>query len=81
MILANLQAIAVDLLVVSQVAVSLLLIPVVILQRPRSAGLGTLSGGALKAVIGCRASGVLRTATGWTGVAFLVNSLLLAVLI
>jgi preprotein translocase subunit SecG len=70
------QTVLVDLLVV----VSLLLVLMVLLQRPRSDGLGTLSGGALEATLGPNAAGVLRGATAWMGVAFLINSLLLTAL-
>jgi preprotein translocase subunit SecG len=70
------QIVLVDLLVV----VSLLLVLMVLLQRPRSDGLGTLSGGALEATLGPNAAGVLRGATAWMGVAFLINSLLLTAL-
>lgn len=78
------QTVLVDLLVVAQVVaqvvVSLLLVLMVLLQRSRSDGLGTLSGGALEATLGPNAAGVLRGATGWMGVAFLINSLLLTAL-
>ena len=74
------QTVLVDLLVVAQVVVSLLLVLMVLLQRPRSDGLGTLSGGALEATLGPNAAGVLRGATAWMGVAFLINSLLLTAL-
>ena len=70
------QTVLVDL----QVVVSLLLVLMVLLQRPRSDGLGTLSGGALEATLGPNAAGVLRGATAWMGVAFLINSLLLTAL-
>jgi protein translocase SecG subunit len=70
------QTVLVDPLVV----VSLLLVLMVLLQRPRSDGLGTLSGGALEATLGPNAAGVLRGATAWMGVAFLINSLLLTAL-
>ena len=58
----------------------LLLVLMVLLQRSRSDGLGTLSGGALEATLGPNAAGVLRGATAWMGVAFLINSLLLTAL-
>lgn len=80
MIMASGQAIVVDLLLGAQIGLSLLLIVAVMLQRPRNEGLGTLSGGALESVVGADATGVLRGATAWMGVAFLINSLLLAVL-
>jgi protein translocase SecG subunit len=70
------QTVLVDPLVV----VSLLLVLMVLVQRPRSDGLGTLSGGALEATLGPNAAGVLRGATAWMGVAFLINSLLLTAL-
>ena len=71
----------VDLLVVAQVGISLALILAILIQRPRSEGLGTLTGGALEDVVGAQASHVLRRFTGWLGGAFLANSLVLAVLI
>ena len=70
-----------DLLIAAQVGISLLLVAVILVQRPRSEGLGTLTAGALEHAVGPQASQVLRRATGWLGGLFLANSLVLAVLI
>ena len=40
----------------------------------------SLSGGSVEATLGPNAAGVLRGATTWAGVAFLINSLLLTAL-
>jgi preprotein translocase subunit SecG len=70
----------IDLLLAVYVAVSLLLVLVVLMQRPRSEGLGTaFASGMVEQYIG-PATNVLVRFTTWMGSAFFILSILLAIL-
>ena len=70
----------IDLLLIVYVLVSLLLVLVVLMQRPRSEGLGTaFASGMVEQYIG-PATNVLVRFTTWMGGAFFILSILLAIL-
>ena len=82
MILAGALDISISLLLVAHVVVSLLLILVVLMQRPKQEGLGAAFGaGMTDQMFGAQTTNVLQKGTAYFGTAFLVLSLVLAILI
>jgi preprotein translocase subunit SecG len=82
MILAELLNISINLLLVLHVVVSLLLILVVLMQRPKQEGLGAaFGGGVADQVWGAQTTNVLQKGTVYLGVLFMLLSLVLAILI
>lgn len=82
MILAAALDIAISLLLVAHVVVSLLLILIVLMQRPKQEGLGAaFGGGTMDSILGAGTTSVLQKGTAYFGTAFLVFSLILAILI
>jgi preprotein translocase subunit SecG len=70
----------VSILLIFHVAVCLLLVLVVLMQLPRSEGLGAAFGGAVtENIFGAQTTNVLAKFTVWLGVAFFALTLLLAV--
>ena len=70
------------LLYVIEVTVALLLVLVVMLQKPKEGGLGgAIGGGMLESTLGADAGNVLIKATSILGGIFLANTLLLAVVL
>ena len=66
-------------LYVVEVAVCLLLVLVVMLQKPKEGGLGgVIGGGMAEAAFGADAGNVLIKVTIWLGAIFLINTLVLA---
>ena len=66
-------------LYVVEVAVCLLLVLVVMLQKPKEGGLGgVIGGGMAEAAFGAEAGNVLIKVTIWLGAIFLINTLALA---
>ena len=75
------MSILIGFLYVIEVAVCLLLVLVVMLQKPKDGGVGGAFGGAsLEAALGADAGNVLIKATTTLGIVFLLNTLLLACL-
>jgi len=73
--------IAINLLVIAHVVVSLLLILVILMQRPKQEGLGAAFGsGMTDAAWGARTTDVLQKGTVYLGTLFFVFSLVLAIL-
>ena len=71
--------ILISLLYVIEVVTCLLLVLVVMLQKPKEGGLGGVIGGGMgEAVFGADAGNVLIKVTIWLGAIFLVNTLVLA---
>jgi len=71
--------ILISLLYVIEVVTCLLLVLVVMLQKPKEGGLGGVIGGGMgEAVFGADAGNVLIKVTIWLGAIFLVNTLALA---
>ncbi|MBO5642525.1 MAG: preprotein translocase subunit SecG [Kiritimatiellae bacterium] len=69
----------IGLLYVVEIVVCLLLVLVVMLQKPKEGGLGgAISGGMLESTLGADAGNVLIKATAILGAIFLCNTLLLA---
>ena len=82
MILADSLDITISLLLVAHVVVSFLLILVVLMQRPKQEGLGAAFGaGVTDQMFGAQTTNVLQKGTAYFGTAFLVLSLVLAILI
>ena len=82
MILADSLDITISLLLVAHVVVSLLLILMVLMQRPKQEGLGAaFGGGVTDQMFGAQTTNVLQKGTAYFGTAFLVLSLVLAILI
>ncbi len=82
MVLANILDISISLLLVAHVVVSLLLILVVLMQRPKQEGLGAAFGGGMTdQMFGAQTTNVLQKGTAYFGTAFLLLSLVLAILI
>lgn len=82
MILAEFLPIAIKLLLVVHVLVSLLLILVVLMQRPKQEGLGAAFGGGMAdQVWGAQTTNVLQKGTVFFGTLFMLLSLGLAILI
>lgn len=75
-------SISINLLLVLQVVVSILLVGIVLMQRPKQEGLGAAFGaGMTDQMFGARTTSVLQRGTVYLGVAFFVLALALAVLI
>jgi preprotein translocase subunit SecG len=73
------MSIFIGFLYVVEVVVCLLLVLVVMLQKPKEGGLGgAISGGMLEASLGADAGNVLIRTTAVLGIVFLVNTLVLA---
>ena len=73
--------IAINLVVIAHVVVSLLLILVILMQRPKQEGLGAAFGsGMTDAAWGARTTDVLQKGTVYLGTLFFVFSLVLAIL-
>jgi preprotein translocase subunit SecG len=73
---------AVTLLTVAEVVVALLLVFIVLMQRPRQEGLGASFGeGITNAAFGTQTTNVLQKATAWLGIALFVLTLILAALV
>jgi preprotein translocase subunit SecG len=82
MILAGALDITISLLLVAHVVVSLLLILVVLMQRPKQEGLGAAFGaGMTDQMFGAQTTNVLQKGTAYFGTAFLVLCLVLSILI
>ena len=82
MILADTLSIAINLLLVAHVVISLLLIVIVLMQRPKQEGLGAAFGGGMTdQMFGAQTTNVLQKGTVYLGGGFLVLSLVLAILI
>jgi preprotein translocase subunit SecG len=85
MILADIPLwlnISINLLLVLQVVVSILLVGIVMMQRPKQEGLGAAFGGGMTdQMFGARTTSVLQKGTVYLGVLFFVVALLLAILI
>lgn len=72
---------SITLVIIAHVVVSLLLILVIMMQRPKQEGLGAAFGsGMTDAAWGARTTDVLQKGTVWLGTLFFVFSLLLAIL-
>src|SRR6058998_2322079 len=73
--------IAINILLVIHVLVSLLIILVVLMQRPKNEGLGAAFGGGMtENLFGAQTTNVLATFTRWLGGIFFLLSLTLSVL-
>lgn len=82
MILADALSISINLLLVAHVVISLLLILVVLMQRPKQEGLGAAFGGGMTdQMFGAQTTNVLQKGTVYLGTLFVVLSLVLAILI
>ncbi|NNM29922.1 MAG: preprotein translocase subunit SecG [Akkermansiaceae bacterium] len=82
MILAGILDISINLLLVIHVTVSLLLILVVLMQRPKQEGLGAAFGGGMTdSMWGAQTTNVLQKGTVYLGTLFVALSLVLAILI
>ena len=76
------MSIIISLLTVIMVFVSLLIVLLVLMQRPKQEGLGAAFGGGMTdQMFGAQTSNVLQRGTVWLAIAFFVISLLLSVLI
>lgn len=75
------MSILIPILVVLHVMVCLLMVLVVLMQRPRSEGLGAAFGGGMtENLFGAQTTHVLQKFTVWLGIAFFAITLLLAIL-
>src|SRR5436190_9707348 len=73
--------IVIKVLLVIHVLVSLLIILLVLMQRPKNEGLGAaFGGGATDQLFGAQTTNVLQTITRWLGGIFFVLTLLLSIL-
>src|ERR1700684_1644481 len=73
--------IAINVLLVIHVLVSLLIILLVLMQRPKSEGLGAAFGGGMtENLFGAQTSNVLANFTRWLGGIFFVLTLVLSIL-
>ena len=79
--LANSLNISIQLLFAVLVIVSLLLLGVVLMQRPKQEGLGAAFGAATDQAFGARTTDVLKKATVYFGSAFMILCLVLGMLI
>ena len=69
------------LLVVVEALIGLLVIGIVLLQKARDQGMGMAFGSNVgESIFGSRAGNVLTRGTVWLGAAFMINTVLLAVL-
>lgn len=76
-----LYSIFIDLLIAIDVIVSFLIIVVVLMQRPKSEGLGAAFGGGMtENIFGAQTTNVLAGLTRWLGGIFFVVTLLLSIL-
>lgn len=74
------MSVIIPILLVLHVTVCLLLVLIVLMQLPRSEGLGTAFGGGMtQDILGANATSFLSKFTVWLGVAFFALTLLLAV--
>lgn len=82
MIFAGILNIAIPLVILVQVVVSLLLVLVVLMQRPKQEGLGaTFGAGMTDQMFGAQTTSVLQKATVWFGIVFFAATLLLTILV
>lgn len=82
MILAEMINISINLLMVAHVVISLLLILVVLMQRPKQEGLGAaFGGGMMDSFAGAGTTSFLQKSTVYLGGLFIILSLTLAILI
>ncbi|MGE9267497.1 MAG: preprotein translocase subunit SecG, partial [Verrucomicrobiales bacterium] len=82
MILADFLNISITLVVISHVVVSLLLVLVILMQRPKAEGLGSaFGGGVTDNVWGARTTDVLQKGTVYLGSLFFILALVLAILV
>lgn len=82
MIFAGILNIAIPLVILVQVVVSLLLVLVVLMQRPKQEGLGaTFGAGMTDQMFGAQTTSVLQKATVWFGIVFFATTLLLTILV
>jgi len=69
------------LITVLLVAVSILIVLIVLLQRPKQEGLGTaFGGGTLDSALGAHTTDVLQKVTTWLGVIFFISAISLSML-
>lgn len=74
-------AVFINLLLILHIIVSSMIIFVVLMQRPKSEGLGSAIGGAtIDAVFGGEGTNALQTITRWLGGIFFAVALLLSIL-
>jgi preprotein translocase subunit SecG len=82
MILATLLDISINLIIGVQVIVTLLLLLVVLMQRPKQEGLGAAFGAAVTdQAFGARTTDVLKKATVWLGTLFMLVAFVLCILL
>lgn len=82
MILADALNISITLVIITHVLVSLLLILVVLMQRPKEEGLGAAFGGGMTdGMWGARTTDVLQKGTVYLGSLFFILALVLAILV
>src|SRR6185436_14596608 len=75
------MSILINILLVIHVLVSLLMILIVLMQRPKNEGLGAAFGGGMtENLFGAQTTNVLQTITRWLGGMFFVLTLLLSIL-
>jgi preprotein translocase subunit SecG len=75
------MTIAIDIMLVLWIAVALLMILVILMQRPKSEGLGAaFGGGVTENIFGAQTTTVLTKITGWLAGTFFVLTFLLSVL-
>lgn len=78
--MATFYSIALPILITIHILVCLLMVFVVLMQRPRSEGLGAAFGGGMTdSLFGAQTTNVLAKFTVWLGVGFFILTLLLAV--
>lgn len=82
MILADALNISITLVIIAHVLVSLLLVLVVLMQRPKEEGLGAAFGGGMTdGMWGARTTDVLQKGTVYLGSLFFILALILAILV
>ena len=82
MILADFLSLSIKLVIIAHVVVSLLLVLVVLMQRPKQEGLGAAFGaGMTDGMWGARTTDVLQRGTVYLGTLFFILALVLAILV
>ncbi len=82
MILANALNVSITLVIIAHVLVSLLLVLVVLMQKPKAEGLGaSFGGGMADGMWGARTTDVLQKGTVYLGALFFILALVLAILV
>lgn len=75
------MSILINILIAFHVLVCMLMVGVVLMQRPKNEGLGAAFGGGMtENIFGAQTTNVLQKFTVWLGVVFFVLTLLLAIL-